>query len=287
MCNLIRVSLKEVDNVKSIQTIQTGWTNITMDVEGETQNYIFRFPRNLFFAKMMIKDCLFCQFLKNKVSIAVPDMQLKLNNNRPFSVHPKIKGVSLLSEMDKITTAEQADIVNDLSVFLSQLHTIPVEYRPDEIEETLGEFLDGLASVHNGDYEFAYHDALREMEKNPLNLRIVHGDFHPGNVLINEGRVNGVIDFAFASVSDNHADLGRFLGRSNPLLAGALIEAYQYQTKTICDLRKIHEVAEVFKYVEYKYVQYMQSYHPEINIPASVLQMAQQGEERYAQKASS
>ena len=77
LCNLIRVSLKEVDNVKSIQTIQTGWTNITMDVEGETQNYIFRFPRNLFFAKMMIKDCLFCQFLKNKVSIAVPDMQLK------------------------------------------------------------------------------------------------------------------------------------------------------------------------------------------------------------------
>ena len=50
---VIYETLEPCDKVKSIQVIQTGWTNITMDVEGENQSYIFRFPRNLFFAKMI------------------------------------------------------------------------------------------------------------------------------------------------------------------------------------------------------------------------------------------
>jgi len=249
---VIGETLQHEDNVKSVQLIQTGWTNITMDVEGEIKNYIFRFPRNLFFAQMMIKDCAFCQFLHDKVSIPIPDMKLKQNKNRPFSVHTKIKGVSLLSQMENLSASEECAILKDLSVFLSQLHAIPLNTLQDEIKESLSDFLDNLAIVHKGDYNFAYHTPLREMEKEPLNLAIVHGDFHPGNVLINDGRVSGIIDFAFASISDKHADLGRFFGRSNPLLAGALIESYQNQTKTTCDLKKIHEVADVFKYVEYK-----------------------------------
>ena len=269
------------DAIQSVRTIQSGWTNITMDVTGKDQNYIFRFPRNLFFAQMMIKDCSFCQLLRNKVSVSIPDMKLKMNKNRPFSVHPKITGVSLLSEMDRLSAADQQNIVNDLGVFLAQLHAIPVAQMPPGNVESLGTFLDNLASVHRGDYDFSYHHALHEMEKNSQQLRIIHGDFHPGNILIHNGRVSGIIDFAFASVSDEHADLGRFLGRSNPVLAGALVEAYERETHTPCDPNKIQKVADVFKYVEYKYVQYMQSFHPEIKIPLSVLKMATHERSRF------
>ena len=182
--SVIYETLKQEDNVKSVRLIQTGWTNITIDVEGELKNYIFRFPRNLFFAQMMIKDCVFCQFLRNKVSVPIPDMQLKQNKNRPFSVHSKIKGVSLLSQMEKLSPSEECEIIKDLSIFLSQLHTIPLKNLQEEIKENLSDFLDNLAIVHKGDYNFAYHTPLKEMEKDPLNLAIVHGDFHPGNVLI-------------------------------------------------------------------------------------------------------
>lgn len=276
LTSIIHETLKEYDAVKSVQVIQSGWTNITMDVHGEIQDYIFRFPRNLFFAKMMIKDCVFCQFLHNKVSLNIPDMKLNINNNRPFSMHKKIKGTSLLSQMDNLNSFELENIVSDLGVFLDELHTLPVDTMPKDIKETLGDFLDALAVVHNGDYDFNYHNVLHDMEKTPLNLRIVHGDFHPGNILIENGKVSGVIDFSFASVSDHHADLGRFMGRSNQFLGNALVKAYQNITNTTCDLKKVHDVANVFNYVEYKYVQYMQSNHPEINIPKSVLQMAEQ-----------
>jgi hypothetical protein len=99
--------------------------------------------------------------------------------------------------------------------------------------------------------------------------------------LIEDGHVSGIIDFSFSSVSDIHADLGRFMGRSNQFWGNALVHAYQKVTGTSCDLKKVYDVANVFHYVEYKYVQYMQSYHPEINIPQSVLQMAEENASKF------
>ena len=155
-------------------------------VNGETDDYIFRFPRNLFFAKMMIKDCIFCQFLRGKVSANIPDMQLKESKNRPFSMHKKIKGSSLLSILDNLSQDQQDDIIQDLSVFVSQLHALPVDSMPKQIRESLGNFLDGLASVHQGNYDFNHHNILHDMEKSSTNLSIIHGDFHPGNILIHD-----------------------------------------------------------------------------------------------------
>ena len=48
---IIRETLKGTDELVQAKTIQTGWTNITMDVKGEKDEYIFRFPRNLFLPK--------------------------------------------------------------------------------------------------------------------------------------------------------------------------------------------------------------------------------------------
>lgn len=269
--DVIRETLVGKDALISAQTIQTGWTNITMDVKGELQDYIFRFPRNLFFARMMVKDCTFCNFLKGKVSLPVPDMQLKMNKNRPFSVHKKIKGNSLTSQMDKLSSSEQAGIIEDLGQFLVELHALPAVSMPSDIKESLGDFLEGLATVHKGNYDLEKHHSLCVMEKQTSAPSIVHGDFHPGNILVDGGRVSGIIDFSFASISDKHADLGRFWGRSNSKFGGALVESYQAKTHMSCDPKKIQDVIDVFKYVEYKYVEYMQSNHPEIKIPESVL----------------
>ena len=272
---VIRETLADQDAFVSAQTIQTGWTNITMDVKGELQDYIFRFPRNLFFARMMVKDCQVCQLLHNRIHTTTPDMKLKMSENRPFSVHKKIKGDSLTSRMDSLSPAEQANLIDDLSGFLAELHSLPISLIPNNIKESLGNFLDGLASVHKGNYDLGKHRALYEMENHLQSPSIIHGDFNPGNVLLDEtGHVSGIIDFSFTSISDGHADLGRFWGRSNAQLGGALVEAYQAKTKQHCDMQKIQDVVDIFKYVEYKYVEYMQSNHPEIKIPESVLKVS-------------
>ena len=280
LISIIEKNIASNDHLVRAQTIQTGWTNITMDVETQQSAYIFRFPRNYFFAQMMIKDCHFCQFIKGKVSVQTPDMQLKLDNNRPFSMHKKIKGVSLTSRMNDLSAAEEKIVAADIVRFLSELHAIPVDTMPADIAESLNDFLTGLASVHKGNYDLKYHDALIHMEQVADKPVIIHGDFNPGNILLDENaHVSGVIDFAFASISDRHADIGRFVGRATPSLGREVLNTYQKQNA--CDETKVQHVVDLFKYVEYKYVQYMQAEHPEIVIPEAVLDMAKQEEKRF------
>ena len=277
---IIERNIGSDDRLIRAQTIQTGWTNITMDVQTQKTAYIFRFPRNYFFARMMIKDCNFCQFLKGKVSVQTPDMQLKFDHNRPFSMHQKIKGVSLTSRMGNLSETEEKRIAKDIVQFLSELHAIPVETMPADIAESLNDFLTGLATVHKGNYDLSMHQALIHMEQAVEHPVIIHGDFNPGNILLDENaHLSGVIDFAFASISDRHADIGRFVGRATQSLGQAVLDAYQVHNT--CDGIKVQHVVDLFKYVEYKYVQYMQTEHPEIIIPEAVLDMAKQEEKRF------
>ena len=275
LTQVIHDTLKGQDNITDVRTIKTGWTNITMDAKGEKNSYIFRFPRNRFFADMITKDCVFCSFLAGKTHIPVPKMALLFHQGRPFSCHAKIKGCALDQRMNLLSPHERKNIAADIASFLNDLHNLSPDSMPTDIRETLNDFLVNLASVHNGDYDFRFHNAFAKMEQNPSRECIVHGDFHPGNILVDDNnRVCGIIDFAFASVSDYHADLGRFVGRSEEKLANTVIQAYQDLTQTACDRNRIQITVDLFHYVEYKYVQYMQASHPEIIIPRSVLKMS-------------
>ena len=275
LSQVIRSSLCGQDEITGIHTIKTGWTNITMDAQGEKNSYIFRFPRNRFFADMITKDCAFCSFVTGKTHIPVPKMALLFHQGRPFSCHVKIKGCALDQRMNQLSPDERNNIAADVALFLTDLHRLPPQSMPADIRESLNDFLINLASVHNGDYDARFHQAFAQMEQNPIRECIVHGDFHPGNILIDDdNRICGIIDFAFASLSDYHADLGRFVGRSEEKLAEAVIQAYQDMNHTVCDRSRIQTTVELFHYVEYKYVQYMQASHPEITIPDSVLQMS-------------
>ena len=279
---IIYETIGKNDSVIGAQIIPTGWTNITIDVHGELHDYIFRFPRNLFFAEMMVKDCTICQCLQGKTTIRIPDMHLMSHQNRPFSMHYKIPGRALTQVMDAATDVDREQIVADMALFLSELHHLPIETLPTAVTESLNDFLSGLATVHQGQYDLDYHHNLVVLEQQMKKPCILHGDFNPGNILGGDDyRVSAIIDFSFVSVSDPHADIGRFVGRSDSEWGEALIEAYQAQNHKLCDREKIRQIVDLFKYVEYKYVEYMQHSHPEIVIPPAVLKMAAAEKQKY------
>ena len=267
---IINALAAEKDVFQSAQTVQTGWTNITIDAHGKNKDYIFRFPRNSFFAQAMIKDCMVCQFLQDKISLPIPKMRLLMDKNRPFSMHPKLAGEPLADKMEKLPLADQKKIAEDLAVFLCELQSIPLSKVPPMMKKNLNQFLIELAAVHNGNYDFNRHHMWGQIEQTS-KLCLAHGDFHAGNVLIDaNNKVSGIIDFAFTTVSNRHADIGRFVGRAGEHWTQILINAYQNRTQQQCDFSQIQEMVKLFDYVDHKYVDYMRRAHPEIIIPKSL-----------------
>ena len=64
---IIKNSLPNM-NIKNINPISTGWTNIVYEVETDNGNYFFRFPRDNFWIRTIVKDY---QFSKYKCIIMV------------------------------------------------------------------------------------------------------------------------------------------------------------------------------------------------------------------------
>ena len=52
-----------VGEIAQMNQISTGWTNFVFDVKTNNGSYIFRFPRNSFFAGVLEKEVAFSKFI--------------------------------------------------------------------------------------------------------------------------------------------------------------------------------------------------------------------------------
>ncbi len=77
----------------------------------------------------------------------------------------------------------------------------------------------------------------RDHEPDPVDARLVHGDYRIGNCLINGGRITGVLDWELAFVGDPRFDLGyisldyhagKFVKRGSTLLNGVAQRGWFY-----------------------------------------------------------
>lgn len=271
LCDLMQKALN--NDVKSVRFIETGWTNIVADAQTSDTNYIFRFPRNLFWANVMIKDCLFCELIHGKMPVSTPDVKLVIDKNRPFSIHKKIRGKAL-SDVDfkSLSNESKEAISNQCALFLKKLHAIPPTLFPMVSQTTLNDFLIELAQVHKGAYDYSKHNAFKNIEEHAKKLCLVHGDFNQGNVLVDENnQVTAIIDFAFVSLSVPEADIGRFWGRTDDEFGAFLAKAYDNLStaEEKCIPSNIVDVIELFQYVDMKYIDYLRNNEKSVQVNAS------------------
>ena len=112
---IIQQRLKDIKNIK---LIPTGWTNIVFEVETAKNNYFFRFPRDEFWARTIVKDYEFAKYIYNKTDFNTSKLELKYYNGKPFSVHKKIKGTPLAKKMDSLSDKEVENVGNEIAKFM-------------------------------------------------------------------------------------------------------------------------------------------------------------------------
>ena len=88
--NMIKQALPG-KKIEKLNLISTGWTNIVYEAQTRKgESYFFRFPRDNFWGRTIVKDCQFSGFIQGKTTYNTANLKLLENNERHFSMHQKI-----------------------------------------------------------------------------------------------------------------------------------------------------------------------------------------------------
>lgn len=244
--------------VLSTKHILTGWTNIVMEVTTDEGAYFFRFPRNPFWSRMIVKDAKVCNFVDGKTSFYTPQMKLCYDKNgRPFSVHKKIEGYTLGDRIYHLSHTALTGVAYDVAKFIKELSSIDLSSAPEEAKFPLSEFLHELDYEHYKKHIDNDHAYIKATE----GSRLVHGDLNLGNILLDSNdKVVGVIDFCFAGTGNPQMDTARMLSRPVPEeFEGVFLSQFD-------DTSEVARMREAWQHIDAGYAEHIKTNYPEINL---------------------
>lgn len=238
--------------------ILTGWTNIVIEVTTDEKSYFFRFTRNPFWSRMIVKDAAVCNFVEGKTSFYTPQMKLCYDNKkRPFSVHQKIEGYTLGDRIYHLSHTALTGVAYDAAKFIKELSGIDLRGAPKEVQMPLSEFLYELDHEHYKSHIDEDHRYIKKTEEDKL----VHGDLNLGNILLDENdKVIGVIDFCFAGTGNPQMDTARMLSRPVP---------EEFEKKFLAqfvDTSEVDRMKTAWKHIDAGYAEHIRTNFPEINL---------------------
>ena len=244
--------------IEKTEHIITGWTNIVIEVTTNKGSYFFRFPRNPFWSKMIVKDAAVCNFVDGKTSFYTPQMTLHYDSKkRPFSVHKKIEGYTLGDRIYHLSHTALTGAAYDVAKFIKELSGIDLREAPAKVKYPLSKFLKELDYEHYKKHIDKDHDYIKETEMKKL----VHGDLNLGNILLDENdKVIGVIDFCFAGTGNPNMDVARIISRPAPK---EFEEAFLSQFD---DTKEIKRMKKAWQDIDNGYAEHIRTNFPEINL---------------------
>ena len=244
--------------IEKTEHILTGWTNIVIEVKTNDGSYFFRFPRNPFWSKMIVKDATVCNFVDGKTSYYTPQMKLYYDSKkRPFSVHKKIEGYTLGDRIYHLSHTALTGVAYDVAKFIKELSEVDLKDAPAKVKYPLSKFLKELDYKHYEKHIDEDHKYIAETEMDNL----VHGDLNLGNILLDDNdKMIGVIDFCFAGTGNPNMDVARMVSRPAP-------EEFEEAFLGYFDNKEeISRMKEAWKNIDNGYAEHIRAHFPEINL---------------------
>ena len=256
---IIKNALKD-KKINNFNQISTGWTNIVYEVSTDEGVFFFRFPRDDFWSRTIVKDCSLAGYIYGKTEFNTVKPELYYDNNRPFSVHTKIEGTVLADKMNDLTQEEVDTVSDEIAKFMYQLHQ--VDLNANKIEEQkeshlkLTDFLDELLVLHTAteDRNFWKIDDFSKKEHDCL----VHGDLNSSNVLLDENNhVTAFIDFGFAGYGNKYFDIARIIGRCPEQFKDGIAKSYEKYSNEKLDEVVLNDEIQIWTNIDNAYINYM------------------------------
>ena len=247
-------------NIKNINPISTGWTNIVYEVETDNGNYFFRFPRDNFWIRTIVKDYQFSKYINNKTDFRTVELKLMYDNGRPYSIHKKIEGTVLADVMNNLSPEEIKVVASDISKFMYQLHHIDFKdneiFTINNIGLDLTDFLNELLNVHVSEQDKVFWKYEEFKKKGHSTL--VHGDLNSSNILLDENNhVAAIIDFGFGGFGNPYFDISRIIGRCPASFKNEIIKSYEQISNEQLNYSELDNEIKIWDNIDNSYINYM------------------------------
>ena len=257
---IIKEAVKD-KTINKLNQISTGWTNIVYEVDTNCGSFFFRFPRDDFWSRTIVKDYEFTNYIYGKTNFETVKLELLYDNGRPFSMHKKIEGTTLADKIESLNDDEISEISKEISKFMFELHNLDFNkngiFKTNNIGLNLVDFLDELLNVHASKEDTVFWKYSEEAKQN--NNCLVHGDFNLSNILLNENNhVSAIIDFGFAGFGNRYDDIARVLSRSCPEnFRNGIVTNYEKLLNNSLDYSALDNGISTWKDIDSAYINYM------------------------------
>lgn len=258
--NIIKNTLNN-KQIIDFNQISTGWTNIVYEVETTDGNFFFRFPRDEFWSRTIVKDYEFAKYVYGKTDFNTVQLELFYDNGRPFSVHKKIQGIPLANVMNNLTNEQIKNISDEIAKFMYQLHNINYEnskiFTVDNIGLNLTDFLDELLNAHIDKNDMIFWNPTTIISNDNC---LVHGDLNSSNILLDQNfHVSAIIDFGFSGFGNAYNDIGRIIGRCPDSFKNDIIKSYEEYSNSKLDNNILTTNITTWTNIDNSYINYMRT----------------------------
>ena len=247
--------------IKKIAPISTGWTNIVYRVETDDGNYYFRFPRDMFWEKTIVKDYQFAQYILGKTSFNTVDLQLDYDNSRPFSFHKEIEGTALAEKMDSLSDEDVLKVSKQIAKFMYELHNINFDkdkiFSIDNIGLNLNDFITELLDSHVSSSDKVFWQS-NNFDTSPSDYCLVHGDLNSSNIILDdENNISAIIDFGFGGYGNKYFDISRIIGRCPDSFKSPIVDEYEKLENSKINMVFLDQNINTWSNIDQSYINYM------------------------------
>jgi len=238
---------KDFDFINIIQQSQVcrGHTiGITLSGHGKSsfcyfvkvcdKEYVFKFPRTDFSANTIHYEKKVTDFVRNLVSLSLPNISIEYADNRPFAFYQALAGNNMSDVA--LDEAECHHLSAELVQFIKKIHSVPHAKIPFDV-------LSKKRSIELFCRDFNYIPSFGNVEELLEENTLIHGDFHRSNILLdNDKKPCGILDFATFSTGSIYFDLGQMVFSMTEPFNSIFLNEYEKVTGISVNKDKLQRV---------------------------------------------